>query len=284
MAIFPRITGLTIEGYQLFPGHDGNNRLRLKFDNGPWVVLGVNGIGKSTLLLLLKHLLVGPVTSRSAGFAGEKTNDLISISKTLFGVRVEDRAREAVATLECMFGSTRLTVARSLYDLSLVSAKIPRSRDEAEIENEEAYQALLAELMGLHRFEDVVNVVDRVIFKLERRIDLLWNSDAQLELFKALLMPEASHKMRDIEGRIVSADSRARNIRAALTRVSRDIAKEDASERSKASVEMRLADARADLDATETSLAKLIEAYDNAVETRLNARLYLRVCPKSLCV
>lgn len=282
MVTFPRITGLTTEGYQLYPGREGNDFLKLEFEKGPWVVLGVNGIGKSTLLLLLKHLLVGSVVSRSAGFAGEGANDLFPIDKGLFGVRVEDRARNARATLECKFGFTRLTVVRNLYDLSLISASAQERRGETEVGDEDSYQELLTALMGLKRFEDVVGVMDRVIFKLERRVDLLWDQDAQFEIFKAILTPEISRTMRDIEGRIISADSRARNLHAQLYRASRDIAKEDARERSQASVKARLADAQAELETAEASLAGAIEALDNVKEARLNARLYLKRSEKDV--
>jgi hypothetical protein len=46
---FPVFEQLHVENYRLYPGEKNNPGLRLNLTAGPWIVLGVNGIGKSTL-------------------------------------------------------------------------------------------------------------------------------------------------------------------------------------------------------------------------------------------
>ena len=282
MVKFPRFKKLTTEGYELYPGPDHNNYFDQRFDEGPWVVLGVNGIGKTTLLLLLKYCLAGPFRAREPGFAGEGAREFATIYKTLFGSRVENKARDATATLECAFGTDTLVVTRKLEDLSLVSATFSKSSDVDGIASESSFQSQLAISMGLDHFDDVLRILDLVVFKMDTQTDLIWRPEAQREVFKALLMPEASPKMREIEGCIVSADSSARNINAMLYKASKEVAREDARAKSQTSVRAQLASITAELDAAEDSLTKALDDVDEANESRLNARLYVKRANKDL--
>ena len=56
---FPVLTGLHVEGYGLFPGNRGKG-LKAVFPSGLTVVLGANGLGKTTLVWIMYRLLSGP--------------------------------------------------------------------------------------------------------------------------------------------------------------------------------------------------------------------------------
>ena len=99
---FPLIESLNIEGYGLFPGPNGSGRFNVRFGTGPWIVLGVNGIGKTTFLLLLKHLITGTKRSILAGFRGEERPEITTIDPRLFAMRVADEAKTAKARGEAL--------------------------------------------------------------------------------------------------------------------------------------------------------------------------------------
>ena len=128
---FPVLQRLDIDDYRLYPGLPNSPGLHVEFTPGPWIVLGVNGLGKSTLLLVLKYVLTGPARIRGAGFTGERS-DVLPIDPRFFAVRVGDGARAAIATIEVRFGSAVLKIRRRLSDLGLVEATvrggIPRNR------------------------------------------------------------------------------------------------------------------------------------------------------------
>ena len=190
--------------------------LAANFGDGPWVVLGVNGLGKSTLLLLLKHMLIGPVRARDAGFSGERS-DLVNIDSRFFAVRVTDAASKATASLTFDLGGKSFSVTRRLSDQLLVSA----SRDGTELVGSEAsWRTAVAEGMGVDRFEDAVRIIDRVVFKLESSPPLIWDVSAQFEVFRALLTPDTSQQLRELEAEIVSNDSAARNLNATIFKMS----------------------------------------------------------------
>jgi hypothetical protein len=84
---FPVLEQLEVKGYQLYPGSPPGAGLDLALAKGPWLLLGVNGLGKSTLLLIMRYLLSGPFWVVGAGPAGTIRNDVISADRRIFAVR-----------------------------------------------------------------------------------------------------------------------------------------------------------------------------------------------------
>jgi predicted nucleic acid-binding Zn-ribbon protein len=272
---FPVFEQLHVENYRLYPGETNNSGLHLNLTAGPWIVLGVNGIGKSTLLLLLKYVLMGASRVRGAGFTGERS-DIVSLDNRLFAVRVNDNARNATAALTIRLGRASLEIKRRLADLVLVEAILKDDTDRTSVCDEKEYRELLAKAMGLMRFEDALRVLDRLTFFLESREPLIWNVSAQFELFRAILTPEISADLRRLEGEIVSSDSAARNLNAALHKVVTRRDAEFAKRERSAETRARLAKATAELDLAETSETNLQHEVDQWEERRSDARTELK--------
>jgi hypothetical protein len=213
---FPVFEKLKVERYHLYPGTKAKPGLDIDLTPGPWLVIGVNGLGKSTLLLMLRHVLAGPVRARVAGFTGERSTDLQPIDPRFFAARVIDGAKDARASITVKLGTTRLSITRRLNDLTIVEASLEAPDGIQQTVTEEQYRRLLTGAMGLATFEDALRAIDRVSFFLEVREALVWNVAAQYELFRAIVSPEHSAELRALEGTIVSADSTARNLSATM--------------------------------------------------------------------
>lgn len=269
---FPVFQRLDVDGYRLYPGLPNSPGLHLDFTPGPWIVLGVNGLGKSTLLLILKYVLTGPARIRGAGFTGERS-DVLPVDQRFFAVRVGDGAVAAAATAEIRFGTAVLTVRRRLSDLGLVEASVRGAQNAEPAKTEDAYRTLLAKLMGLARFEDALRVLDRVTFFLENREPLIWDLSAQFELFRAILAPSSSEELRRLEGEIVSADSSARNLNAVLYKLVHRRDNQQAKQETAAETRARLAKATAELEEAETQEIKLQNQLEAAEERRSDARI-----------
>ncbi|MEJ2815018.1 hypothetical protein [Caulobacter sp. CCG-8] len=276
MISFPLLRRLKVEGYQLYPGPHADGVMDIQLGPGPWLILGVNGLGKSTLLFLMRNLLVGAVRVRPAGFGGDRS-DIQNLGDRFFAVRVGDDARSAMGKLEVAFGGETLTVVRRLSNLTLVSAEIHGPGGAVErIDNEEVYRSALARLMHLETFEDALRIVDHIAFFLEARRPLIWDQAAQFEIFRALLMPEQSARLRTLEGRIVSADSSARNVSAVIYKITQDRNKEATRQKSEGQTRARLAllhGAITELKDAEEALQTQLEGLE---EERDNARLQLK--------
>lgn len=263
MIAFPFIERVTVRGYDLYPGRDQNGFLNLDIGIGPWVVLGVNGLGKSTLLLLMRYLLAGSVRTRTAGFAGER-DDLQSVNNRFFAVRVLDGAQNSFGEIEVRFGEALLRVERSLASLALTTATIENAGATRTIGSEEDYRTAITELMGVAQFEDVVRVLDHLVFYLEARQPLIWDGAAQFELFRALLTPSLSADLRRLEGEIVSADSTARNLSATLYKITQRREKEAVKRANANDTRARIAAAQGELDALRKIELRLSDEVDAA--------------------
>ncbi len=275
MVAFPLIENLIVEDYGLYPGKDRRGSLKLSLSSGPWIILGVNGLGKSTLLLLLKHLLSGPRKSVAAGFRGDRA-ETMSVNPRLFAMRVADEAVEAKGKLTCSFGKTRLTVTRRLSDLSLISAHIEQGGRSESVEEEGLYLQKLADAMGLPRYEDAIRVIDRIVFILEEEAPLIWDVAAQYEIFRALLRPAIAGELRSLEAQIVSADSSARNLNAVITRVERRRDNEVLKERGSGDTRAQLAAATAELEIAQAEERRAQQELEDADQGRVDARIELK--------
>lgn len=272
MAInLPKFERLEVKDFQLYPGGADAPGISFDFDEGPWIVLGVNGLGKSTLLLIMKKLLTGPVTVRDAGFSGSGRELLLS-DRRIFAARVSDQARNATAEIRVSFGGTVLTATRQLDNLALTSATIDLDGSSTQTTDEEAYRTSLTKAMGLSRFEDAVRVIDRIVFYLESRETLVWDTAAQFEIFRALLLPEKSGQIRSLESEIISADSSARNLNAALYKLSERRRKEIAKHSNAAETAALLEDAKAKLAELEKREEKQMASLPELDQRRTDAR------------
>ena len=269
---FPLIESVSVRGYPLYPGVDSDGRLVCELGSGPWLVLGINGLGKSTLLLLMRYLLAGAVRTRTAGFAGER-EDLQPVNNRFFAMRVLGSVEHAVAKIVVRFNSAVLTVERSLVNLALIAAAVEVQGAPRALESEEILRAEVTSLMGVAQFDDVVRVLDHLTFYLEARQPLIWDVAAQFELFRALLTPNLSADLRRLEGEIVSADSAARNLNATLYKITQRRDREANKRGNADDTRARIAAAQGEMDALSTQELKLAEELDAAEVRRSDFNL-----------
>lgn len=275
MVHFPVLQSLTVDRYMLYPGLPDAPGLNVEFTPGPRIVIGVNGLGKSTLLLLLRHVLTGPVKARSAGFTGERS-DIQGIDPSFFAYRVIDGAKAATSNLTARFGPALLSVTRRLSDLSLVEASLEMQEGLQLAATEADYRALVTSAMGVASFNDALRVIDRVSFFLEAREPLIWDVAAQFELFRAILSPENSDELRSLESTIVSADSAARNLNATIYTISKRREKQLQRHSQSAEIHAQLAIVTAKVAEAETEEARLQRQLDICDERRADARTELK--------
>jgi hypothetical protein len=293
MVQFPTFESLAIKGYLLYPGHEVDSEealqpgsserdcFELDFSPGPWVVLGVNGLGKSTLLLLLKHMLIGPVRAREAGFTGERA-DIVSIDPRFFAVRVQDNARSATGSLRLRIGESTLAISRRLNDQSFLEATVEFQTNKRTITVESDWRDELTKQMGLTRFEDTVRVLDRLVFYLEDRATLIWDVSAQFELFRAALTPEHSRELRQLEAEIVSNDSAARNLNATIYKLSQRRDRQLRLIETSADTHAQIATATADRDKYRAEELRLQGRLDAVQPRRTDARTHLKRCERDV--
>ncbi len=259
----PIFESILVENYGLYPGLNGSGGLRFNFASDENLILGVNGLGKSSLLLLLKQMIEGPIRLRAPGFVGEGTRDLLLADSNMFAVRAGSAPRDAAAELVILLGEVRLVIRRRLSDLALVRFEIRRDGVAPEEPAVDRYPAVLTELAGVSSFADVVRICDRVVFFLENRERLLWDWRVQYEVFRSLLLPGAdAAELQRLEKLIITSDSSARNLRAAMSKASGRRTKELQKRDKAKSVAKQIEELDSLLEAAQTSELELVEKLD----------------------
>src|SRR4051812_27121448 len=99
----PVLERLEVRGYGLYPGTLAAPDLDVVARDGLTLVLGTNGLGKTTLVLLLYRMLTGPWDIPGLAERAELGNlrldakRLTARNRAVFADRVVDGAREATA-------------------------------------------------------------------------------------------------------------------------------------------------------------------------------------------
>src|SRR6266540_4304041 len=105
MPAFPLVKSLSVENYGLFPGKRSEPGLHVQFEPGMTLVLGANGLGKTTLVTILYRICTGPfdipglAAGRELGSRSIEAREISRSERQLLGVRVVDGAANARTTL-----------------------------------------------------------------------------------------------------------------------------------------------------------------------------------------
>ena len=234
MTQLPVLEDLAIDGYGMYPGGDGQAGLSVHFEPGLTLVIGANGLGKSTLVGILYRALTGPFELQGmneGGVLGGRrigARPLNSWETQTFGLRVTDGARDARATLRFKLGDETYEVCRSLRDLSLVSFG-SASRGTVST-SEDAFQQEMTSACGVNNFGEWILLLRLLVFYFEDRRALVWDKSAQLQLLRILfLSPELSSQWANQFRDILQLDSLVRNETYTLNREERSVTRTESA-------------------------------------------------------
>lgn len=277
MASFPITLSLKVQNYGLYPGADGSGNLDIKFQPGLTLILGANGLGKTTLITMIFRLMTGPfdlsLPNGSIGTTELKATSLNSDGVREFAARVNDSAKTAKATLDFDLGGKRFSVTRSLSNLALQSFSID---GELQTRDELTFQKDIAAAANLATFGEWILVLRTMVFFFEDRRALVWDVSAQRQLLRCLLLsPEQATKWAVAERDILTLDTRMRNLQSALKREEREIAETEIKTTSAPGVAAALKAAEAASQRLIEQQEQLADRLDVADRSRHRARLDL---------
>lgn len=228
---FPVFRRLSIHDYGLYPGTPSRPGMQVDFRPGLTLVLGANGLGKTTLVNILYRLCTGPFDIPGIAGASElgtrslRPRALRAPERRMFATRVMDNAEDATAALTMDLGQSQLEVTRRLSSLALLSFSVDGEEQDV---NEAGYQELLIDRAGLASFGDWILLLRHLTFYFEDRRALVWDPSAQRQILRFLFVPtKTGGEWTRREREIVEADSRMRNLQSALTREERALAESE---------------------------------------------------------
>jgi hypothetical protein len=188
------------------------------------MVLGTNGLGKTTLVTMIFRLLTGPFDIRGqvhGDMLGTTNLDPVYVPsiRNLFRQRVMDNAISGIARLQFRLGDRHILIERSLRDVSLRRFLVD---DQVLPTDERSFQEEIARRAGVWSFGDWILMLRYIVFYFEDRQALVWDFDAQRQVLRFLLLPpEVAQQWTQDERAILKLDSEMRNLRNAVGRQER---------------------------------------------------------------
>lgn len=233
MIHFPILDQVSVEDYALYVGQPDSPGLHHQFQPGVNVIVGINGLGKTTLLNILLRAFTGPFDVPQGEELGEKRRRLVAADRSWFRRRVPDDAVNAAVTSSFFLGERYFEVKRSLANLEIISLEIDQQAQlkEKPAELEAIYQAEVTSASGLASFDDFVFLLRYVIFFLEDRRSLVWDPSAQGDVLGMLFGEQGEYRSQyvDLLNDLLSKDSEYRNMLSVVNKRKREYEKQNST-------------------------------------------------------
>jgi hypothetical protein len=287
MISFPILRNFDVQQYGLYPGTQAEPGVKTEFLPGVSLIIGANGLGKSTFVALLFRALAGTSDISGSGQGQLGIRDLRADELQTFGHRVADRAVDAIATLTFDLGKHSIVVSRSLRNLRLTHLSV----DGVEVEATEAnYQDQVVRCSGLAGFVDWLMVLRYLVFYGDDRRSLVWDPTAQRRVLRMLFLPGYEVEPNaELLNRILRQDSYYRNVSATLTRQERTLLNQEKAAQKLPGIEKRLEDVSVRmrsvdeaLESERTASADLLNGRNSARLEALRAEEAVRECESRL--
>jgi hypothetical protein len=241
------------------------------------VVLGANGLGKTTLVTLLYRMCTGPfdipgfASKRFLGGLDLDASRLPRTDQTVFASRVADRASQATATLKMTIREDRFEVTRSLNNLAVTQLHF---NDNSVSPTDSNFQDLVTKAADIALFGDWVLLLRYLVFYFEDRRALVWDPTAQSQVLRLLSLPKSrAAEWASKEREVLELDSRVRNLQNALSREEVEHERVRSNLRTVAAVSKRLAELQTSLAESGPQLAALNDQLAGVEAARQRARL-----------
>jgi energy-coupling factor transporter ATP-binding protein EcfA2 len=251
----PELIHINIKDYSLYP-----NGLDYKFDfvQGFNLVVGGNGMGKTTFVSLLKYAIIGNYKKQYEYTRTYKENKIEKRERhndSFFSSRIDLSIltdSDPTIIIDFKIKDTVFTVTRGIRNVQIETIFIDGIEIEGDIISEKKYENLKnnksineeqlkrylpyiyekeIEKASNISFDDLIFFVNYILFFGEDHKTILWDEDVQKELFNTFFnSPELNLERQEAEREAKYFDSRSRHCsedRRAIKKVLDDIAKKE---------------------------------------------------------
>ncbi len=232
----PELKHIKIENYSLY-----NKNIEYDFIDGINLIIGGNGVGKTTFINIIKYALIGLYKKDLIvrNYQGEKrlSRGTYNNCNTYFRNRTQNIStdQDAVVILYFKLNGCEFEVTRSLFNTMILSANYTENNHVFQIKGEQIrqdqyakyendseevkkkylqynYEQIIAEKANMTDFNDFIFFVNQILLFGEDRSNVLWDVDTQSRLLSNYLNDKKLEKERkDCQGEKKYQDSIARH-------------------------------------------------------------------------
>ncbi len=240
----PTIESIRVKDFSLYPEDDGLD-FTYNFINGVNLIIGGNGLGKTTFTSLIKYGIIGAYKKHKSvkTYKGEKRPSRTPYENGYFKDRMDSsflHNEEARVTINFYIHEAHFAVVRRLYDFYLeevlvtkdgktnviLGDKIRQDKYDRLKENEKKkylqynYEQIAANEANLNGFDSLIFFVNDILFFGEDRKTVLWDEEVQETLSsKYFNDPELDEKREFLRGEASYHNSKSRHIQVAIKNI-----------------------------------------------------------------
>jgi len=214
--ILPQLLGFRLYGfYSIF-----KKEIKLALGSGPYIVLGGNGLGKTTTMQAAVYGLAG-------SFDSDKVEDTKSLrwDHTYFESRLGSYISEAGIEVQFTFGEVAFCVRRGFKDSQITGFKLDDNNwIDDPLEASQTFENAITQYGGYQSIYDFAFLVHRLLYLPESRRLIAWDIEAQLRILMLLNQDViVEEEFRRELARLKDMDSNKRHIHVAVGKIDNEI-------------------------------------------------------------
>jgi len=222
--LLPRISRVRLSGFT--PLFKGPIEFAVPNTSGPFVILGANTLGKTTILQSIVFAIAG-IASTDVQDAREDKRFQWDLS--YFRNRVND-PKNAEIQVHFTFGDTSIAVRRGLDSERVRGVKVDKAEWINSSEAPTIFEAQVLEVGGYQSLRDFRYMVHRLIYLPESRRNIVWSPEAQLTVFLLVCgEPLAENKFRLQAEELKACYNEMRHTHNSMTNVEKQLKKAEAN-------------------------------------------------------
>ena len=201
----PSLKRVRISNYSLY-----NGDIDYEFVDGLNLIIGGNGVGKTTFISIIKYALIGLYKKDLdvRVYKGEKRliRGKYTNCNTYFRSRTEELESDKEGGVELWFNINDVKIEEANYIKAGIEYKIPGKILKQELYKEDGtdredslqymYEKTVANEANLSDFEDFIFFVNQILLFGESRENVLWSESVQERLFSSFLNDASLEKQR----------------------------------------------------------------------------------------
>jgi len=261
----PRVKKIRVEHLSLY-----KEAIDQIFYPGINMIIGGNGIGKTTLINSILYGLVGNATYKRFNLNTGKYDSIALINENYFQGRIEPKDQDR-AKIELTFeiNNLQIKVERTLNRPKILrfvvyqdheNGQLFEDKNYSDLENE--YRKLMAQNMEIEHFEHFVFLVANLLLFDEKRLTLVWDNEIQNRVIRLLFFGrKQDEEFDDLSSKVTIYDTESRH----KSEERKDIrnAIKDWLARKAEMTEQNVSESTSELMKTEQEIAHLEEALEN---------------------
>lgn len=213
--ILPKIKSIKCSGFKPTFSQDITFSLKSGFN----IVLGGNGLGKTTMLQATIYALTGGASEEIEEIKSKRWDH------RYFSGRISEQyIKGASVEIEFYFGIECVTVRRGFSSSKVVAVKGNTDGDWVTKDADTYFAKLLQDYGGYESLEDFNFVVHKLLYMPESRDLLAWDVGAQVRLLMLLCRDVIDEKeFRDLSAELQFLDSQKRHTHVAIGKAEKEV-------------------------------------------------------------